>query len=71
MVKYDPKILREQIEAFVRDLMANYPTVEMHLEKGITDPADWHHFTLDEAKGVALNIIRERFVAPIQGEKND
>jgi hypothetical protein len=67
MVKYEPQVLREQVEALVHFLMTTFPTAEMHLEQGTTGPAQMKTFTLEEAKGLALDLIRDRFVAPIQG----
>ncbi len=43
-------------------LMENFPTLEQHLSMGIEDPARMRHYTFEEAKAAALDLIERSFL---------
>jgi hypothetical protein len=61
-VKYEPAVLRQQLEALVKFLMEHFPTLEQHLSMGIDDPAQMRHYTFEEAKAAALDLIERSFL---------
>jgi hypothetical protein len=63
-VKYEPSVLREQLEALVKFRMENFPTLEQHLAMGIDDPAQLRHYTFEEAEAAALSLIERSFLEP-------
>jgi hypothetical protein len=65
-VKYEPAVLSEQLEALVKFLMENFPTLEQHLAMGIDDPAQMRHYTFEEAKAAALSLFERSFLEPME-----
>jgi hypothetical protein len=68
MTVYEHAVLRRQVTALVRYLTTSFPTANQWLARGVEDPAQMRHYTLTEAKQVALRLIEKSFLAPLKDE---